>query len=262
MRIFHTSDVHVGMRFTRGYPDTVRDSLVKARVEVVSRMVELANREQCDLFAIAGDLFDNLKVSKTAIRETAHALKRFEGLVAVLPGNHDYLQEANDPIWPTFADQLGDDHLVLKDRRPYDLGPFELPCVLYPGVCCSKHSKENAIGWVPEATAEEDSDKVRVGIAHGSLAGLSPDFDGDYFPMTSEELKRSGVHVWLLGHTHIRYPDREQGNRSHHLLSLGAGAGRIRLPTPWLRMDYRCEPPREDWLRFNTNRQISIWADG
>ncbi|MEO2018332.1 MAG: metallophosphoesterase, partial [Fuerstiella sp.] len=141
------------MRFTRGYPDTVRDSLVKARVEVVSRMVELANREQCDLFAIAGDLFDNLKVSKTAIRETAHALKRFEGLVAVLPGNHDYLQEADDPIWPNFADQLGDDHLVLKDRRPYDLGPFELPCVLYPGVCCSKHSKENAIGWVPEATA-------------------------------------------------------------------------------------------------------------
>jgi hypothetical protein len=45
-----------------------------------------------------------------------------------------------------------------------------------------------------------------VGIAHGSLEGISPDFNGDYYPMTREELRETGVPLWLLGHTHVRFP--------------------------------------------------------
>jgi hypothetical protein len=43
------------------------------------------------------------------------------------------------------------------------------------------------------------------------MEGLSPDFNADYFPMTPEELEASGLDLWLMGHTHVRYPDRESG---------------------------------------------------
>lgn len=211
VRIFHTADVHVGLKFTRGYPESLQKSLVDERVAIVARMVDLANRERCDLFVVAGDLFDHLRVSKKVIRQTAEALRRFSGLVAVLPGNHDYKSEVDDPIWPDFKDNLGEGHLILDRCVPYDLEPFGLPVVLLPGVCTAKHSKKNAVGWIKEATAELPESKLKIGVAHGSLAGLSPDFNGDYYPMQQSELNQMNVDAWLLGHTHIRFPDRNEG---------------------------------------------------
>lgn len=211
VRIFHTADVHVGLKFTRGYPESLQKSLVDERVAVVAKMADLANRERCQLLVVAGDLFDHLRVSKKVIRQTAEALRRFDGLVAVLPGNHDYKSEADDPIWPDFKDHLGEGHLILDRCVPYDLEPFGLPVVLLPGVCTAKHSKENAVGWIQEATADLPESKLKIGVAHGSLAGLSPDFNGDFYPMQQSELAQMDVDMWLLGHTHIRFPDRSEG---------------------------------------------------
>ncbi len=58
VRIFHTADVHVGLKFTRGYPESLQKSLVNERVAVVAKMANLANQERCQLFVIAGDLFE------------------------------------------------------------------------------------------------------------------------------------------------------------------------------------------------------------
>ncbi|MEO2035594.1 MAG: DNA repair exonuclease [Planctomycetaceae bacterium] len=211
VRIFHTADVHVGLKFTRGYPESLQKSLVNERVGVVAKMADLANQERCQLFVIAGDLFDHLHVSKKVIRQTAEALRRFHGVVAVLPGNHDYKSDADNLIWPDFKDGLGEGHLILDRCVPYDLEPLGLPVVLLPGVCTAKHSKENAVGWIKEATANLPESKLKIGVAHGSLAGLSPDFTGDFYPMQQSELTQMDVDVWLLGHTHIRFPDRNEG---------------------------------------------------
>ncbi len=210
MRIFHTSDVHIGLKFTRGYPQEVQERLVKARLSTVGRMVDTANGEKCDLFVVAGDLFDNPRVAKADIRAAAETLRRCESLVVVLPGNHDYVRHENDPIWPLFCDALGENHLVLRECRPYPLRDYGLNATLYPGVCTSRHSAEHAIGWIQKA-ATATSAGVKIGIAHGSLDGVSPDFDGNFYPMTRPELEQVGLDLWLLGHTHVRYPDRQQG---------------------------------------------------
>lgn len=211
IKIFHTADVHVGLKFTRGYSESLQKALVEERIAVVGRMADLANQEQCQLFVVAGDLFDHLRVSRKVIRETAKSLRRFDGVVAVLPGNHDYKSDADDPIWPEFKDHLGEGHLVLDRCEPYELQSLGLPAVLLPGVCTAKHSKENAVGWIKEATAELPESKLKIGVAHGSLDGLSPDFNGDYYPMQQSELSQMDIDVWLLGHTHIRFPDRNEG---------------------------------------------------
>ncbi len=205
MRIFHTSDLHIGRKFTRpGYPQELQERLVNARLETLVRMVDTANNEKCDLFVVAGDLFENPRVRKADIREAGRALKRSEPLVVILPGNHDYVQEEDDPLWPVFCDAIGDNHLFLRDGRPYPLVDYGHNATLFPGVCTSRHSAENAIRWVKQA-AEPAGLVLKIGIAHGSLDGVSPDFNGSYYPMTRQELQDAGVNVRLLGHTHIRW---------------------------------------------------------
>lgn len=212
IRLFHTADLHLGLKFTRGgYSPALQKRLVDQRLETLRGMVDLANARECGVFVIAGDLFDTPRVLKGLVRETAEILTRFEGIVVVLPGNHDYVQE-DDPLWPPFVDALGEGHHLLQRETPCDLRDQGVPLVLFPGVCGSRHSKQNAVGWVPAALEELSlPDEVRrVGVAHGSLEGLSPDFGGDYFPMTRKELESSGMDVWLLGHTHVRHPDRDR----------------------------------------------------
>ena len=48
---------------------------------------------------------------------------------------------------------------------------------------------------------------IHIGIAHGAIKGLTPDMNGQYFLMTPEELNAIPVDAWLIGHTHIPYPD-------------------------------------------------------
>ncbi len=96
--------------------------------------------------------------------------------------------------------------LFLQFPKPYPLGAYDLDACLYPGPCGSIHSKENAVGWVRGVTRDPGV-KHHIGIAHGSLEGISPDFNGDYYPMRPAELMETGLDLWLLGHTHLRYPE-------------------------------------------------------
>ena len=213
-RIFHTADLHIGLKFTRAsYSPDLREKLVDARLNTLTRLVEKANDEHCDLFVVAGDMFDHLKVGQAVIQKSGEALRGFAGVAVVLPGNHDFLQRSDDPLWPHMEQALGEGHLILQEQRPYDLSDHGLPVVLYPGPCLSKHSAENAVGWIREISLQSrDEAKFHIGVAHGSLDGVSPDFDSRYFPMTHRELQETGLDLWLLGHTHIRYPDQPEGS--------------------------------------------------
>jgi len=90
VKLFLTSDVHLGMKFA-GYPG-VQERLVQARFDALKRCVDIANEETCDLFVVGGDLFDRVSVAKRDIQRAASILAEFQGrLVAVLPGNHDHI---------------------------------------------------------------------------------------------------------------------------------------------------------------------------
>jgi DNA repair protein SbcD/Mre11 len=203
LRIFLTADLHLGMTFA-GYADA-QPALVEARFTALEKVVAEANARRSDLLAIAGDLFEKVSVPAADIRRAAEILHGFRGrLVAVLPGNHDYLS-ADDPLWPRFREAAGDTTLLLDQGRPYPLDRYGMSACLYPGPCLSRHAADNAIGWVRDCPRER-SLLHHVGIAHGSLEGVSPDFNGDYYPMTRAELEQAGLSLWLLGHTHVPFP--------------------------------------------------------
>ena len=107
VKIFAAADLHLGMKFS-AYPE-VQAELSEARFETLNMLVDLANNEECDLFIIAGDLFDRLSVSKKDIIRAAHLLNSFQGkMAAVLPGNHDYYSGSDSTLWKTFREEAGD----------------------------------------------------------------------------------------------------------------------------------------------------------
>lgn len=207
IRIFHTADLHIGMKFN-SYPEAIRQSLQEARVDVVTNMVEMANKENCNIFVVAGDLFDRINgIDKKTIAKTVSALNEFQGeCVLVLPGNHDY-DNGMVELWTNFNKEAMDKIIFIKDERPYSLEEYGLKANIYPAPCHSKHSDVNNLGWIKDEVI--DGEYINIGVGHGAIEGLSPDLDSTYFNMTMDELEGTSLDLWLLGHTHISYPIKE-----------------------------------------------------
>jgi len=205
IKIFHSADLHIGLKFSSGnYSTPVREALKEARFTTLSQMVREAGKRNCQMMAIAGDLFDHIRPTKFEIRRVVQELKTFSGdITVVLPGNHDPL---SGDFWKTFKDEAGDRILLLEELHPYDLQEFGVKAILYPGPCMEKHSDPgfNQIGWIKDVP--KGSGVLHIGIAHGSLEGVSPDDDKLYYLMTRAQLESAGVSLWLMGHNHSPYP--------------------------------------------------------
>ncbi len=205
LRIFVTGDNHIGLKYAN-YEHS--DVLISSRISAFETMVKTANDENCDLFVITGDLFENTTgPAKKEIKTLLDHLSGFTGTVAVLPGNHDYYDD-EVKVWRTFKEVMSsyDNILLMKEYRPYLINVNEEEVVLYPALCTSKHSEpgHNNIGWIKEL--EMDKSVYHLGIAHGSVEGESLDDEGKYFPMKYEELESVPVDAWLIGHTHVPFP--------------------------------------------------------
>ena len=60
IKIFHTADLHIGIKYN-SYPEPISSALQQSRLDVLEKMVNLANEQECNLFVVAGDLFHNIK---------------------------------------------------------------------------------------------------------------------------------------------------------------------------------------------------------
>jgi DNA repair exonuclease SbcCD nuclease subunit len=214
LKIFLTGDNHIGLRYASHERPEL---LAKARITAFEGMVEAANEEKCDLFVVAGDLFENASVAKQSVKDTLDILAGFEGTVVVLPGNHDYYDCNHvSSLWQSFEKVAAtkDNIMLLKDFRPYTLPVNEETVVLYPALCASLHSApgENNLGWIREEHIIPD-DVYRIGVAHGAVEGETIDREGEYFLMRRDELEQIPVDAWLIGHTHVPFPQGLQENR-------------------------------------------------
>ncbi len=206
IKIFVTGDNHFGKKYDR-YPE-IRDRLVDNRFVCFEKMVEKAEQEGCDIFAVTGDLFDNCSsIRKSDVERVVRILAGFAGRVLVLPGNHDYYT-GGEKVWKDFDDALRtcDNNIIRLDRfEPYPIEIAEETVVIYPAFCRSKHSRENNLGWIKEMSVPK-SGQINIGMAHGAIEGVTPDMQKEYFLMTEPELQAIPMDVWLVGHTHIPYP--------------------------------------------------------
>lgn len=213
LKIFLTGDNHIGLKYTSH--GTAGPVLAQKRVAAFQNMVQIANEEECGLFVIAGDLFENTRITKKEMQPLLETLSRFHGTVAVLPGNHDYY-EKDSKLWGYFqdiAEEMRSDILLLNRYESQTVSVDGEDVVLYPAPCMSKHSDpgENNLGWIKDAHLVSDT-TYRIGIAHGAVEGETIDNEGAYFLMSRQELNSIPVDAWLIGHTHVPFPKNVTGD--------------------------------------------------
>jgi len=199
IRIMATADVHLGMKFA-AYR-TVQTKLIEARFDALRNVVAAANEKSCNLLVVAGDLFHRVGVASPTILKAAQILNEFSGdVVAVLPGNHDFVSPDKDRLWGTFRDVCGDRTLLMDTATAFDLRPYDVPAVVLAAPCDSLHGHDHRLGWIDEYQLPDDVDVI--GVAHGSIDGITLDAEGQYFPMTRQQLAALPPSVWIVGHTH------------------------------------------------------------
>lgn len=207
LKIFQTGDNHIGLKYSN---HAQKEILISKRIDAFASMVQAANDESCDLFVITGDLFEkNTGIAKSTISTLMDTLSKFNGTVVVLPGNHDYYDK-DKPVWKHFHELITayDNILLLTEYRPYPIDVNDDRVVLYPAHCTTLHSEpgENNLGWIKETEIENDG-CYHIGIAHGAVESKTPDDKKQYFFMTYDELNAIPVDAWLIGHTHVPFPD-------------------------------------------------------
>ena len=205
LRIFVTGDNHIGLKYASHEQAAV---LASNRITAFEGMVQTANAEECSLFAITGDLFENTNATKKDVKAVMDILSQFEGTVVVLPGNHDYYDK-DAKVWQHFNNALSDydNIMLLTEYKAYRIACGEEDVVLYPALCTSKHSApgQNNLDWIKETDIENDV-TYHIGIAHGAIEGETIDNDEIYFLMKRSELENIPMDAWLIGHTHVPFP--------------------------------------------------------
>ncbi|MFW6313906.1 MAG: metallophosphoesterase family protein, partial [Spirochaetota bacterium] len=142
------------------------------------------------------------------VERAAAILDRFSGAaVLVLPGNHDYIAAEGDRLWTRFREASGDRTLVLDRAGSFDLSLYDLPATVLAAPCDSQHSSTHRLSWATDF-AVPDGHRT-IGVAHGSVDGLTLDSEGHYFPMDRRFLAALPADLWVVGHTHRHHDARD-----------------------------------------------------
>lgn len=91
LRAVHTSDVHLGAyNGLRNHHAQQSNEILEA---AFSAVVDLAVEEDAAVLLIAGDFFDNSRVSRETVDFAVREIRRFGRPAVLLPGNHDPLDD-------------------------------------------------------------------------------------------------------------------------------------------------------------------------
>jgi exonuclease SbcD len=241
LRFVHSADLHLDSPFSglRDLAPEIATTLYQATFDAYDRLIALCIEERVDALLVAGDVFDGADRSLRAQLKFVGGLQRLEaaGIRSfVCHGNHDPLTgwEAKLALpsgchrfgprvecRPVFADQ--------PDRA-----------VVYGMSYPQREVRDNLIPHFGEIA----SGRFNIGLLH---ANVNHNTDHDpYAPCSLDDLARTGIHYWALGHVHTRhvlqraqptvvYPGNPQGRHPHERGARGvylvevSDAGQVRL---------------------------------
>ena len=209
MRFIHAADIHLDTAFS-SRSQTTRARLRDASREAFRRLADLAIAEHVDAVLLAGDLFDDERLSFQTERFLLDQLQRLGSAgipVVYATGNHDPgregLRSAELP-WP-------ENVTVARDREPVRLtvkdGAGEpTGVVTVVGHASSSETEDlSALFPAPEGRLPE------VAVLHTQVLDSPGSAEhGKYAPSSVASLEASGHDYWALGHVHMRSALREQ----------------------------------------------------
>ena len=191
VRFLHTADWQIGMK--AAHAGEKAKKVRQKRFETAGRVVELAKQKDVDFVLLAGDTFEDHSVDNAAVKRTVDILNRLDPIpVYVLPGNHDPMVPGG--VWDRGAwERIGSHVTLLREPQEYR---FDDGVALYACPLAQKQSSLDPTAWIPD---REDDDRIRIGVAHGSLNILPGTVN---FPIASDRPERSGLDYLALGDWH------------------------------------------------------------
>ena len=186
MKILHSADWHLDSPFSGRTPEQ-RDILNRALRKIPRRVTELAQREACDIMLLAGDLFDG-PYTRESYEAIYTALEEAKIPVFIAPGNHDCVVPGSPWVeerWPAnvhvFRGGMESVSLPELDCRVYGAGfqSMDSPCLL-------------------EDFQTEGQERFCLAVLHGDATNASSPCN----PMTTAQIRASGLDYLALGHIH------------------------------------------------------------
>lgn len=128
LRVVHTSDVHLGAYAGNDAPTWVER---RQRMEAAfCRVIDLANRVDAQVLLLAGDIFDNDRVSAETVEWAARQIARFAGQAFLIPGNHDPM-DPGGIYWRHDMEGIARRLTIVRDHRGELLEPEGLDLVVW-----------------------------------------------------------------------------------------------------------------------------------
>jgi DNA repair exonuclease SbcCD nuclease subunit len=147
---------------------------------------------------VAGDVFDAQTVSDRTVRRLFNALRPYPGRWLMIPGNHDAALAAS--VW-TRARQLDclpeNVHLLAQPGATvFD----ELGCVVLAAPLTQRQTHSDLTAWFDREPS--DPALIRIGLAHGSVAGILPDTVDATNPIAADRAASARLDYLALGDWH------------------------------------------------------------
>ena len=196
LRILHTADWQLGKPF-QSLPVEVAALVREARVAAVRTIAALAVRHEVAAVLVAGDVFDsNLAPERTVLQALA-AMRGFGGPWLLLPGNHD--TRLAEGVWDRL-ERLGRPENVLVADTAHPIPVADGRMVILPAPLTERHATDDLTAWMDDAATP--SGALRIGLAHGSVAGRLPVEAEASNPIDPERAVRAGLDYLALGDWH------------------------------------------------------------
>lgn len=193
----HTADWQIGRQYGQFETDDAA-MLAEARFDVVARIAALAAERGVDAVLVAGDVFDTQGVSDRTIRRLFAAMAAYAGPWVMIAGNHD--AALADSVWSR-AMQLGcipaNVHVPLA-TGVVDLAAIDLAVLAAP--LTQRHTYDDATQAFDALDTEPG--RIRVGLAHGSVAERLPDNIDATNPIAPDRAARARLDYLALGDWH------------------------------------------------------------
>ncbi|MEX2480464.1 MAG: DNA repair exonuclease [Gammaproteobacteria bacterium] len=167
-RFIHTADWQIGKPFGN-VPGDAGSELRAQRLRTVERIANLARERRVDAVLIAGDAFDSNEVEDRTISRTLDALRSFEGPWIFLPGNHDAALVHS--VWTRLRLLRPGENVIIADR-PEPVPVWGGRAVILPAPLRRRREADDQTVWFDAAPSAEGT--IRIGLAHGSVAGRLP----------------------------------------------------------------------------------------
>lgn len=200
LKFIHAADLHIESPY-RGISNMnseLGERLIKLGFKAFDNLVETCIKNKIDFLLIAGDSFDSANVSLSAQYRFIRGLQKLDEKnipVYIVCGNHDpltsWIQSINLPknvhVFP------GNE----VSKVDFQKGGEVLAHIF--GVSFEEKEENRPLA---EQFKVEDHTIFSVGLLHGTFAGM--EHKNPYCPISMEQLQRSGMHYWGLGHIHKR----------------------------------------------------------